>query len=225
MAILKDVKGLSAEDLRKLRSLRPGMPLDIQVSTPTNAKRVRTEFIGMDGNRTMMIRYPDETKWGNLSDAIYIDNSMIIRFILEDEAGEVVAFKTRVTFILLKPIHMIFVAFPVSIQSQGLRSEKRAQIRVPVSVIDAKTGNAMAMGTLMDISNSGCRIATLRNQTKKLAVNDIVIRLNGQDTDPFELKGSVMNVKQDEMYYSYGVKFSTAEEEVEMLISRLMVDL
>ena len=225
MAVLKEVKGLSVEDLRKLRSLRPGMPLDIQVSTPTTAKRVRTEFIGMDGNRTMMIKYPDETKWGNLRDAIYIDNSMIVRFILEDETGEVVAFKSKITFLLLKPVHMIFVAFPTAIQSQSLRSERRAQIRVPIGIYDSEKGGLLAAGTLMDISNGGCRISTPRAKTKKLTSKEITIRISGQESESLELKGTVMNVKQDEMYFSYGVKFSTSEEEVEMLISRLMVEL
>ncbi len=225
MAILKEVKGLTNEDVRKLRSLRPGMPLDLQVSTPTSAKRVRTEFLGMDGSRTIMIRYPDESKWGNLSDAIYVDNSTIVRFILEDETGEVVAFKSKIMHILTKPINMLLVAFPTSIQSQGLRSERRAQIRVPVSILEAEKEINLAFGTLMDISNSGCRIATHRSKTKKLQVKGILIRLNGQEGEPFELKGTIMNTKIDEVNYNYGIKFSTSEEEVEMLITRLMVEL
>lgn len=225
MAILKEAKGLTNEDLHKIRSLRPGMPLDIQVSTPTTAKRVRTEFIGMDANRIIMIRYPDEQKWGNLSDAIYPDNTTIVRFILEDETGEVVAFKSKILHIVKKPVHMIFVAFPDTIQSQGLRSERRAQIRVPVSVLDAEKEMNLAFGMLVDISNSGCRIATHRSENKKLNVKDILIRLNGQQAEPFELQGTIMNTKLDEVYYNYGIKFSTSEEEVEQLINRLMVAL
>lgn len=225
MAILKEVQGLTNEDLRKIRSLRPGMPLDIQVSTPTTAKRVRTECLGMDANRMIMIRYPDESKWGNLSDAIYPDNSTIVRFILEDETGEVVAFKSKILHIIKKPVNMIFVAFPTLIQSQGLRSERRAQIRVPVSVLDAEKGVNLAFGTLVDISNGGCRIATHRSKTKKLESKEILIRLNGQEAEPFELKGTIMNIKLDEVHYNYGIKFSTSEEEVEQLINRLMVAL
>ena len=103
MAILSEVPKLSNEDLRKLRSLRPGMPMDIQVTTSNAARRVRTEFIGMDGMRSMIIRYPDETKWGNLSDALYPDKPAIMRFILEDETGEVIAFKTKVTHLVKNP--------------------------------------------------------------------------------------------------------------------------
>lgn len=225
MAILQDKKGLSAEDLKKIRSLRPGMPLDIQVATPTAAKRIRTEFLGMDGNRTIMMRYPDESKWGNLRDALYIENAMIVRFILEDETGEVVAFKSKIVFIVTKPVHMIFVQFPSAVQSQGLRSEKRAQLRIPVTVVGAKSGEILALATLMDISNGGCKVGALRNKTKKIEEKDIEIKLNNQDGSTTDLLGTIMNVKPDEMYFYYGIKFSTEESEVEKLINRLMIAL
>lgn len=225
MAILSEVPKLSNEDLRKLRSLRPGMPMDIQVTTSNAARRVRTEFIGMDGMRSIIIRYPDETKWGSLSDAIYPDKPAIMRFILEDETGEVIAFKSKITYLIKKPTSLIFIAFPLQIQSQGLRSERRAQIRVPVSVLDAQNEQMLANGTLLDISNSGCRIGTQRETAKKIGVKEILIRLNGQQGEPFELKGSVMNAKSDEVYFLYGIKFTTSEAEVENLINRLMVEL
>ncbi|MCY7294149.1 flagellar brake protein [Alteromonas sp. a30] len=225
MAILKEVQGLSSEDLHKMRSLRPGMPFDIQVSTTSTAKRVRTEFLGMDAMRSIMIRYPDEAKWGNLADAIYADKPMIVRFILEDATGEVIAFKTKILHVIKKPVPIIFVAFPTSIQSQGLRAEKRAQIRVPVSILNAEDEQTLASGTLVDISNSGCRISTQKTRSKRIAQKDILIRLNGQRNEPFELKGSIMNTKPDELFFNYGIKFSTSAEEVENLIERLMVEL
>ncbi len=225
MAILKEAKGLSNEDLHKLRSLRPGMPFDIQVSTPSAAKRVRTEYMGMDGQRFIMMRYPDESKWGNLSDAIYADKDMIVRFILEDETGEVIAFKSKIMHVIKKPVHMVFVSFPSFIQSQGLRSEKRAQIRVPVSILNAENEQALAFGALVDISNGGCRIATQKLKGRKIEVKQILIRSNGQRGEPFELKGEIMNIKPDELHFNYGIKFSTSESEVESLIERLMVEL
>lgn len=225
MAILKEAQGLSNEDLHKLRSLRPGMPFDIQVSTPSAAKRVKTEFLGMDGQRFMMIRHPDESKWGSLSDAIYPDKDMIVRFILEDATGEVIAFKSKIMHILKKPIHMIFVTFPTFIQSQGLRSEKRAQIRVPVSILNEENEQVLTFGSLVDISNGGCRIATQRAKGRKIEVKKILIRSNGQRGEPFELKGEIMNIKPDELHFHYGIKFSTSEDEVETLIERLMVEL
>ena len=224
MAVLKEVTGLSAEDIRKVRSLKPGMIIDIQVVTQTTAKRVKTEFIGMDGNRMLILRFPDESKWGSLRDALYVDSPLIVRCILEGEAGEVVAFKSRVVFVLPKPVHLLFIAFPVAIQSQSLRSETRAQIQVPVTIFDAETERTMAMGTLMDISNNGCRITTNRAETKKIECRDITIRLNGQSAERFELQGSIVNLKQDEVFYSYGVQFKTSEADVENLINRLMVE-
>lgn len=225
MAIFSEIPKLSNEDLRKLRSLRAGMTVDLQITISNVARRVRTEFIGMDGMRSIIIRYPDETKWTGLNEAIYPDKSAIMRFILEEETGEVIAFKTQITHLVKKPINMIFIAFPTQIQSQGLRSERRAQIHVPVSVLNAENEQMLANGILLDISNNGCRIGMRRDSARKLAANDIVIRMNGQQGEPFELSGSVMNTKSDEVYFLYGVKFSTSEIEVENLMGRLMIEL
>jgi len=224
MAIFSEIPKLSNEDLRKLRSLRAGMTVDLQITISNVARRVRTEFIGMDGMRSIIIRYPDETKWTGLNEAIYPDKPAIMRFILEDETGEVIAFKTKVTHLVKKPVNMIFIAFPVEIQRQELRSERRAQIRMPVSVLNAENEQMLANGILLDISNSGCRIGTQRDAAKKLAVKDIVIRMNGQQGEPFELKGTVMNIKSDEVYFLYGVKFTISEVEVENLMGRLMIE-
>lgn len=225
MTIINEVPNLSNEDLRKLRSLRSGMAVDLQVTISNVARRVRTEFIGMDGMRSIIIRYPDETNWTGLKEAIYPDKPAIVRFILEDETGEVIAFKTKITYLVKKPINMVFIAFPNQIQSQELRSERRVQIRVPVSILNVENKQMLANGILLDISNNGCRIGTRRDSTKKLTIKDILMRMNGQEGDPFELTGSVMNTSTDEIYFLYGVKFFTSETEVENLMSRLMIDL
>ena len=81
MAILQEKVGLTNEDLRKLRLMRPGRPLDLQLTTATTTKRVRTEFVGMDGTRCMIFKYPDEGKWGSLGDGIFKDKTMIARYI------------------------------------------------------------------------------------------------------------------------------------------------
>ncbi len=99
MTILQESFGLTNEDLRKIRFMRPGRPLDLQLTTATTVKRVRTEFVGMDGTRCMIFRYPDEGKWGSLGDGIFKDKAVVARYILEDDTGEIIAFKVKVILV------------------------------------------------------------------------------------------------------------------------------
>ena len=207
MAILKQKVSLSGSDIKKLRSLRPGMPLDLQVSTPSSAKRVRTEFVGMDGKRLMIFKFPDETKWGSLRDAIYPDHHLIVRFILEDETGEIIAFKSKILFVMTKPSHLVFVSFPTSIQNHGLRSDKRAQIRLPTKILDGD-GKMLSDAVMLDLSSGGCRLGTTKSdEGAKLEAKEIVMKVTSPQNKEFEFSGSVMNQKADEVSIFYGVKF------------------
>lgn len=225
MAILKEKVSLSSEDIRKLRSLRPGMPLDLQVSTPTSAKRVKTEFVGMDGVKTLIFRFPDETKWGNLRDAIYPEHHLIVRFILEDEAGEIIAFKSKILFVMTKPSHLVFISFPKAIQNHGLRSDKRAQIRLPSKILNAET-KPLTEGVMLDLSAGGCRLSASRKTPgAKLEEKQIQIAVTSPAQQEFTFTGTVMNQKSDGINFFYGVKFddSVKEEYVAKLLEQLVI--
>ncbi|GAB3016060.1 flagellar brake domain-containing protein [Bowmanella dokdonensis] len=225
MAILKEKIGLSNEDLRKLRSMRPGMTLDIQVKSPTAAKRIRTEFVGMDSTRCMILRHPDESKWGPLKDAIYADNTIIVRFILEDETGEVVAFKSKILLVATRPTHLLFISFPTAIQNQGLRSEKRTFTRTPVELADGQTGTPLFDGLVLDISPSGCRLGVKKSVQGgvKLAGKHLILTIR-TGKEPYRIKGQVMNHKADETTNYYGVKFEGDEELVNQLLAEIIID-
>ncbi|WP_026374740.1 PilZ domain-containing protein [Aestuariibacter salexigens] len=225
MAILQEKVGLSNVDLRKLRSLRPGMPLDIQVKTPKAIKRVRTEFVGMDGTKNLIMRFPDENKWGSMRDAIYADNSMVVRFILEDEAGEVVAFKVKILLVLTKPSHLVFTSFPLSIQCQGLRSENRAKVSISTDVLLRDQQDELyANARIRDISKHGCQFALRRKKDRqRLAAGTNVTLVIGSDDNQIQLNGEVKNSKLDETHIYYGTKFDAEPEIVNSLLQQLMI--
>jgi len=162
MAILQEKVGLTNEDLQKIRLMRPGMVVDLQVSGASSTKRVRTEFVGTHGTGNMIIRFPDEGKWGSLRDAIFKDNTMIVRYILEDDTGEVIAFKIKVILVLTKPSRLIFTTFPLAIQNHDLRTEQRAQIRIGATILDVTEDSEICNCLVKDISPQGWRISVER---------------------------------------------------------------
>jgi len=224
MAILQDTSGLTNEDLRKIRLMRPGTPIDLQVSSASNTKRVRTEFVGMDGTRCMIIRFPDESKWGSLRESIFTDKHLIIRYILEDDAGEIIAFKVKVTLILTKPSHLIFTSFPLSIQSHDLRAEPRAQTRTSVILRNAENNMDITQCLVRDISLKGCRISIERTSVSRPNLKqDVVMKFTDANGEELLLKGTVMNSKTDEVTVYFGIKFETPEDEVGHLLHKMML--
>jgi hypothetical protein len=225
MAILQEKVGLTNEDLKKIRSMRPGRPIDLQLTTATTTKRVRTEFVGMDGTRCMIFRYPDEGKWGALGDGIFKDKEIIARYILEDDTGEIIAFKVKVILVATKPSHLIFSSFPLLIQSHDLRAEPRANTSIATRLLDDKSDSVLCDSVVLDISVHGCRMSIKKGQNgTKPKLRQVVKMYFAASKDKYSfLTGTIMNSKSDEVSLYYGVKFETPAEEVNKLLKDIML--
>jgi len=229
---------LKAEDTVKIQSMRPGMWVDIQADTPTTTKRARTDLIGIDHQKgTFLLRMPDENKYGNLRDAIYPTNEIIMRLILEEDTGAVVALKSTVRSLLAQPLNYILVDFPSMLQSQPLRSEDRARISLLVEVTLARESSDDAdsndnkdgfTGHIVDISGAGCRLAVPANQAMAVMKNrqSIQMRIKKSDGEQTQLKGVIKNCKQEPLQHFYGVKFDEANKRaLKELLMQLMIEL
>ncbi|GAC32688.1 type IV pilus assembly PilZ [Paraglaciecola polaris LMG 21857] len=218
--------GLSSDDLFKLRSMRPGMVVDLQIHSPTLKRRVKTEFVGIDGNRNLIFRFPDESKWAGLGGAIYMNNSMIVRCILEDETGEIVAFKVKITIVITKPSKLVFTSFPESIQSHGLRAEQRAQTRIAAMIIDTQERSHIVPCLVRDISNQGCMISIGRDAkgVRPAIDQELELLIPNSQGDDISLSGYVRNKKEDDTRQYFGIQFCAEENDVAKLLSQLLIN-
>nr|WP_240919988.1 PilZ domain-containing protein [Paraglaciecola sp. 20A4] len=218
--------GLSSDDLFKLRSMRPGMVVDLQVQSPTLKRRVKTEFVGIDGNRNLIFRFPDDNKWAGLDGSIYMNNTMIVRCILEDETGVIVAFKVKITIVITKPSKLIFAAFPESIQSHGLRAEQRAQTRIAALLIDTQERSDIIPCLVRDISNQGCMISIGRDAKgiRPAIDQELELLIPNSQGDDISLSGHVRNKKEDDTRHYYGIQFCAEENDVAKLLSQLLIN-
>ncbi|WP_158970030.1 flagellar brake protein [Paraglaciecola sp. L3A3] len=225
MAILHEKVGLTNADVRKIKSMRPGRPVDLQITTNNGIKRVRSEFVGMDGKRCLIIKFPDENKWGRLKESIFKDMNMIVRYILEDDTGEIIAFKVKVLLVATTPTDLIFTSFPVAIQSHDLRAEPRAQTSIAVKLEDVATGEILCKCVVVDISKNGCRISIDKKvlENKPELYQTIKMHFLASTNNVNQLVGTIQSTKVDEVSRFYGIKFATEESEVKQLLKEIMV--
>jgi hypothetical protein len=225
MSNLLDKVGMTNEDLIKIYSMRPGRHLDLQFSTSTTTKRVRTEFVGMDGKRCMIFRYPNEVKWGPLGDGIFKDKTMIVRYILEDDIGEIIAFKVKIILVSTKPSHLIFTSFPLIIQKHDLRAEPRTKTRIAASIIDAQSDLVICNSKVIDISVNGCRLSTDKSVSEfRPKVEQIVkMRIDTPKDKQNFLTGTIMNRHSDEVNLYYGIKYETPLVDLNQFLQDLML--
>jgi hypothetical protein len=153
---------------------------------------------------------------------------MVLRYILEDDTGEIIAFKVKVILILTRPSHLIFTSFPLAVQSHGLRGERRAQTNIASTMLDADSGEVMCQCVVTDISIHGCGISLekINQGLRPIIKQNITMTFDGIDDKKISIKGVIRNTKSDEVNLYYGVKFEDSESDVEQQLKSLtlMID-
>jgi c-di-GMP-binding flagellar brake protein YcgR len=220
--------GIAASDLASLKALQPGALVDLQISTPTAPKRVKTFYVGMDYPRCMIFQIPNARKYGVTKDVLYNENTVIIRYVLEGASGQVIAFKAKVNHVQSIPSPLFFTTFPTALQTLGLRSEKRTSPGIAADF--SLAGDKKEYKSLIvDVSQSGCRLAIDDSSLEELAAdalmvdNEITVCVDLSDKTLL-LKGTIRNAKSEGGYMYCGIQFQSNSQDVDVLLKRHIIN-
>ena len=218
---------ISTADLAHLKALQTGTLVDLQISTPTAPKRMKTLYVGMDYPRCMIFQVPNMRKYGVTKDLLFKDNPVIIRYVLEGASGQIIAFKVKVNHMQSNPSALFFTTFPSSLQSLGLRSEKRTSpgIAAEFHVKDSKT---LYKSLIVDVSQSGCRLAIDNSGIPALPADDIPVGTEltvcvDLSDKTLLLKGIIRNAKIEKGFTYCGIQFESNNRDIDVLLKRHII--
>lgn len=222
MAELGTSHQLKREDIEVLRALAPGTVVDLQITTPTAPKRVRVAYVGMEIPNCLIFQIPTSAKWMTTRDLLFVDNELVIRFVLEGNAGQVVAFRVGVLKLLSKPTGLLITSFPTRLESIGLRSSKRAHPGIAVSVTaDLMPNIESATGIIVDISRKGCKMALpVKPDWPILKENTMLTMAFHADGEETAIKAAVKNYKSEADFVYYGLQFKSEDKALNDVLSR-----
>lgn len=217
---------ISAADINALLCLLPNTDADIQLIAQAEPVRLKSTYFGTDGEQCLMFRYPPSTESINTTQLIKQDTQMVIRYLLDEPYGEVVAFKVRVLQVIHSPIPMLITSFPNALQKLGLRAQKRAISGVPVDIVLDEQGNKEAEGLIVDISQNGCKLLIPFGTVLQVIENEEFITLCVEVAErTLLLSAQVKNSRIEKDYHAYGVKFENSDNQLERLLERYMITL
>jgi hypothetical protein len=217
---------ISSADINALLCLLPNTDADMQLIAHTQPVRLRTTYFGTDGEQCLLFRYPASTESVNTTHLIVPDTQLVIRYVLDEPFGEVVAFKVRVLKVINSPLAMVITSFPSVLQKLGLRSQKRAISGVPVEVVLDEQGNKEAEGLIVDISKNGCKLLIPFKTVLQVIKNDEKITLCVELVDrTLLLAAKVKNVRIEKEFHAYGMQFEDHDNQLERLLERYMITL
>lgn len=224
MAVAESRNFLSPEDMAKLHQIKPTSLVDVQVKTPAAILRVKTEIIGFDPGKLILLKMPDEHKWGNVRDGLYEGNKLVLRCILEESTGEIVAFQTEVNSIIGHPSKILFLNYPKTIQYRGLRQNTRITTSLPAPLylpVSDGPPKMLQTGVINDISLSGCQLQIQwKGKMFDLVGKKVLIKLDvvGEKMD---LSLTVCNQRQSGQNVSLGLKFDENPQKISSLLQSM----
>ncbi|MEG3768027.1 PilZ domain-containing protein [Alteromonas sp. 14N.309.X.WAT.G.H12] len=221
----KETPALSKQDIAILQTLSPGSVVDLQIDTPTAPQRLKTFYVGMDIPNGFIFQVPNSHKWANIRDQLVTGNSVVVRFVIEGEIGQIVAFKVGILKCFSKPISILITDFPTVLQSRGLRAEKRSQPGIPVSVIldneEKSTASGKLKGLIVDVSKKGCKLAVKKaSSDAALSVNKKITLGCKLDGESIRIEALVKNITEDKDYRYHGIQFMDEQDSVDVMMER-----
>ena len=93
-------------NLDKLAYIPAGSIVDVEIITPIDSKRVKTEFIGLLNEQHIILNYPSARRLINSGELIKEGVMVIVRAVLESGGGQVIAFRQQIKAVASHPYRL-----------------------------------------------------------------------------------------------------------------------
>ncbi|MGB1239715.1 MAG: flagellar brake domain-containing protein [Pseudomonadales bacterium] len=145
-----------------INQLSPGNIVDLQLGS-SKLVRIKPVVIGIDIGNYLILKFPPRLNIKDYQDVLIDGTGVIVRYILEGQHGECVAFSTTIKQFINAPDKLIFLNYPSRIENRQLRSHQREKTHLPAQIsphmADGQlTGNCIN-GYIVDISARGCQFS------------------------------------------------------------------
>lgn len=145
----------------KIQQLTVGQRIEIQISGLNVPARFQTDFVGVIKGRWFIVTMPDAKRYGELREHLHEGVPLIVRFVLENDNGEICAFRTDIDFVVNHPTKMLFLDWPSQVESRVIRQGRRFDAFLPavISRLTEDNGSDLSEnGVILDVSETGCRL-------------------------------------------------------------------
>ncbi|MEJ2033061.1 MAG: flagellar brake protein [Deltaproteobacteria bacterium] len=188
--------------IQRSHHLEFATPLNTRMSIKAvdEEKQFWCTFIGLEKERAILIRLDRE-----LAALAVPGNRVIVKYIIENL---VFGFMTTVIGTVSKPLPLLFLDYPQSVEKLDLRRENRAICFLPVTIC---WEGEEYQGRILDISSGGCRVATDIMAALRLAdleVSELVsCKFDLEAPKEIHVKSVVRSISQNDDKLCIGIEF------------------
>lgn len=212
------IMGLQAMDF-----IQHGTEASMELVTPLGQRlNFKSNFIGFDDQHHIFFTMPRLTK--KEYDEYFIEGFNVdIEGISEQGEGALVRFRTRIEYVIYRPIQILVFPVPQQAKLVVLRNEVRYELKLPG---DIQLSNRKLRVTLTDVSSGGCGFCFDAISPEFDVDQKIVLEVvNNADGDTYALSGAVKNGRKKRGKQIYGMVFDEpGKANCRRLLSNLIYD-
>jgi len=191
--------------------IMPGIPLQLQIEGIFGS--LKGVLAGMVPDEYLII----QGQFSGIADKLFKGNRATVRYV---QKGVVYGFSSEFIGVILTPVELAFIKYPEKVETIELRSHKRIECFLPAELIFGKERH---QGTILDISEGGCRCLIKASNEKELPALKIneqltlmfqVPGIEGNQTISGEIRDTHYNLQFDTEEMRLGVKFHEDTSEV-----------
>ncbi|QTH70390.1 flagellar brake domain-containing protein [Pseudoalteromonas xiamenensis] len=206
-----------------LNKIVAGSLIDVEILMPATSKRVKTEFVGLLEGQFIVLNHPNPKRLGAALDYIKEGAQVIVRALLEQSGGQIIAFKAHIKSVTVHPARLIFIHFPESVQLIKLRNHTRIPTLIPATFC---IPNYNTLGVIKDISLKGLQLHVQEPHVPEdLKETLCSIKLTGKDEEHITLQGQVCSIKQESVTTHLGIKLLCEQSKIENVLKDYLIDL
>ncbi|MFC3033211.1 flagellar brake protein [Pseudoalteromonas fenneropenaei] len=217
------IKTVVAGSQQYISQLQSGVSIDLEIIMPATSKRVKTEYIGQLADQFIVLNHPNPKRLGAALDYLKEGSTVVVRALLEQSGGEIIAFKEQIKAVTVHPARLIFLYFPDRIQLMCLRNHARIPTLIPAVL---SQGEFATVGVIKDISVAGLLIdvseAQLPADFKERTCH---ILIEGKEGDKTTLSGQVCSLKRQGETIHLGIKLLSDKQQMDKVLREYLIDL
>jgi hypothetical protein len=211
---------MPTSNLDKLHQLTTSGLVDLEILTPTDSKRVKTEFVGLLENKFIILNYPNSKRLPASSDYLRDGVMVVVRALIEGSGGQVIAFRQQIMSVASHPAKLIFINYPKQVQLFALRSQTRIPTLLPAKL--KLSDDRVLEGLIKDISLTGVMF-DIRGDQQDESIKDMqcTVILNSSDKS---FEGEICSVKDHAAGVHCGIKLLASEDEMKAFMKEHFID-
>ena len=206
-----------------LTAINAGSIIDLEICLPANSKRIKTEYVGMLKDAYLILNHPNPKRLGAALDYVTEGTTVIVRALLENGDGQVIAFKSQIKAVSVHPARLIFLYLPEKIQTYKLRSENRVPTLIPAQFHCEGVND---VGVIKDISLTGLQLDLNSVAPEKVAEGTTCeVLIAGKEGNEIALEGNIRRIKSHDDILALGIRLNSKPETIRGVLKDYLIDL